>query len=557
MKRIFTLMLIALCVTLLLAGCTQTPQANEPTEAPEPTEHVHTLVHNEAKAPTCVNNGISEHWYCPECNARFSDAGATTEVTFADLEIEELGHTAGEDDGDCTTAVDCTVCGKVATAAKPHTPAEDDGDCTTAVACAECDKIAVEAKSAHEAEEDDGNCTTAVKCAHCDVIIVEAKAAHTPNADDGDCTTAITCSVCGTVTTAANEHTPNADDGDCTTAITCSVCGEETTAAAAAHSFGNNEPACTVCGTVNPNYALPYKPQGMTDEELTAAWSAATFDETYDAVFIGMDFSSQGTIFALTKEAGESMATYITNTLDNSGKWNQLNRLNFYIGEGDDVSTYIPWNNHTLAAHTAYYSSLYLRKVGENYFLWWDGNVAFVGMGFKDGDLLALNWGATAASTNPVVHLVIKDQLSLNAVNTVAVGEQSGTVYAIPNTILNSLVKTSETQVYNGVTWTKVDGSKVGVISHTYCGLCAYLPILDTFTAPNGAYNQLVSEMGESVAIYVAEIDGNAYLWFKGLETIIPAQKNPHAYGALYWFDADNNFCMQSFNYTLVDHPVA
>ena len=60
-----------------------------------------------------------------------------------------LDHVA-DDDGDCTTAEYCTVCGQVAVAVKDaHTPGEDDGDCTTAVKCVNCEQIAVEAKAEH------------------------------------------------------------------------------------------------------------------------------------------------------------------------------------------------------------------------------------------------------------------------------------------------------------------------------------------------------------------------------------------------------------------------
>ena len=81
------------------------------------------------------------------------------------------------------------------------------------------------AKSAHEAEADDGDCTTAIKCKHCDRIAVAGNASHTPNADDGSCLTAITCQNCTTVLTAARDaHEANADDGDCTTAVFCQHC---------------------------------------------------------------------------------------------------------------------------------------------------------------------------------------------------------------------------------------------------------------------------------------------------------------------------------------------
>ncbi len=164
-----TVLLAILCALLLIAGC----QPQE-TPATEPAEHVHTLIHQEAKAPTCVNNGIREHWYCPECNARFSDAEAATEVTFADLEIEENGHTSAEDDGDCTTEVLCTVCDKVAIPAGTHTY-EDDGDCTTATICTVCNSVVVEAKDAHT-----GGTATCVSGKLCDVCGTEYDTAMNP-----------------------------------------------------------------------------------------------------------------------------------------------------------------------------------------------------------------------------------------------------------------------------------------------------------------------------------------------------------------------------------------
>ena len=40
----------------------------------------------------------------------------------------------------------------------PHTPAEDDGDCTTAVLCTECSKIAIAAKAEHVDSDENGKC---------------------------------------------------------------------------------------------------------------------------------------------------------------------------------------------------------------------------------------------------------------------------------------------------------------------------------------------------------------------------------------------------------------
>ena len=182
----------------------------------------HKEVFDEAVSPSCGVAGLTKGKHCSVCN----------EAIIEQQSLPALEHKPRLDDGDCTTAVTCTLCGKVTKEAKPfHTPRADDGNCTTAIRCTVCGKVTTEAKPSHTPHADDGDCTTAITCMVCGKVTTEAKA-HTPHADDGDCTTAITCTVCGKVTTEAQaSHMPNADDGDCTTAITCSVCGKITTAA--------------------------------------------------------------------------------------------------------------------------------------------------------------------------------------------------------------------------------------------------------------------------------------------------------------------------------------
>lgn len=150
MKKMISLITFMCVAAILFAGC----------QPPAQQGHTHTLQHNEAKAATCGDKGSLENWACQECGKYFADAEAAKELALADLEIDALGHTAGEDDGDCTTAVDCTVCGKVAIAAKSHTAGEDDNDCTTAVACTQCQQIAVAAKAEHTDADGDNFCDT-------------------------------------------------------------------------------------------------------------------------------------------------------------------------------------------------------------------------------------------------------------------------------------------------------------------------------------------------------------------------------------------------------------
>ncbi|MBO5355107.1 MAG: hypothetical protein J6B09_03480 [Clostridia bacterium] len=75
--------------------------------------------------------------------------------------------TPNADDGNCTTAITCSVCGTVTTPAKDaHTPGEDDGNCTTAVYCTECDQVAIAARDAHTGGAP--TCTAKAKCEVCE-----------------------------------------------------------------------------------------------------------------------------------------------------------------------------------------------------------------------------------------------------------------------------------------------------------------------------------------------------------------------------------------------------
>ena len=160
-------------------------------------------------------------------------------------------HELGEDDGDCTTEITCKNCDTVLVeAAEVHILDEDDGDCTTAIYCKNCDVMMVRPKLIHTPEADDGDCTTAVTCELCDAVVIAAKSAHKPGADDGDCTTEVKCMYCDKVATAAKSaHTPEADDGDCTTEVTCKDCREVTTAAKAAHADTDSDGKCDSCDT--------------------------------------------------------------------------------------------------------------------------------------------------------------------------------------------------------------------------------------------------------------------------------------------------------------------
>lgn len=276
------------------------------------------------------NNGKCEdHTYDNACDAICNVCGETREVSEhqwdeADClnpkickvcgvkEGNALGHTAEEDDGDCTTEVKCIVCQEVIIPANnDHIAHADDGDCTTPVICTECDIVIVEAKTTHDhlgewLSDSDGHwhvcknegCnvteekrghksggaateTMPEKCTVCDYVISpEIEHIHnhnmkkhddtnhwdecrcsdkinvTPHSaeNDGDCTTADKCT-CGYTVTAPTDHVAGEDDGNCTTPIKCENCEQNAKSGTTEHTDSDHDHLCDNPGcqvAVNP-----------------------------------------------------------------------------------------------------------------------------------------------------------------------------------------------------------------------------------------------------------------------------------------------------------------
>ena len=174
--------------------------------------------------------------------------GTDNAPAMATLTVTKHVHTPNADDGDCTTAITCSVCDHETTAAKTHdwnaawttdgdnhwhkcknsgctkikdktahTPKADDGDCTTAIACSVCDHETTEAKTHLLSNWQSDGENHWKKCENAGCNHTEQSVAHTPAADDGDCSTPIKCTACQFVTTAAKPHNWNTTwekDGD-------------------------------------------------------------------------------------------------------------------------------------------------------------------------------------------------------------------------------------------------------------------------------------------------------------------------------------------------------
>ena len=63
-------------------------------------EHVHELVHTEAKAATCTEDGNVEYWYCEGCDSYFTDAEGKNKVDAADVVVpaaHKVEHVAAKE----------------------------------------------------------------------------------------------------------------------------------------------------------------------------------------------------------------------------------------------------------------------------------------------------------------------------------------------------------------------------------------------------------------------------------------------------------------------------
>ena len=249
---------------------------------------------------TCSRCGLTEgknieHTYDNACDASCNNCGKERMTE----------HIAEVDDGNCTTAVLCSICEAVVIPAKTeHTPGADDNDCTTAICCSSCGMVTTEAKTHdftdvwhkdanghwHVCKNDgclavdtkvghisDGAATEdkAEKCSICEYVITPELdhvhkynilrfdetshwhecacgehdtdiALHSAKDDDGDCTTAVVCKVCEyVVINAKSAHEAEDDDRDCTTAIKCKHCDKIAVAPNESHAPAIDDGDCT------------------------------------------------------------------------------------------------------------------------------------------------------------------------------------------------------------------------------------------------------------------------------------------------------------------------
>ena len=198
-----------------------------------------------------------------------TDADADTVATYINSvneAIAELNHVCSGGTATCQKKAVCADCGKEYGSLAPHTPEADDGDCTTAIKCSVCSAITTEAKANHTGGT--ATCIAKAKCTVCNkeygdfaehtTVVIPGK---TPTCTESGLTDGEKCTVCGDVIVAqtvipADGHTngnpivENNVEPDCTnsggydTVVYCTVCNKEvsrvnTVVSAHGHSYGD------------------------------------------------------------------------------------------------------------------------------------------------------------------------------------------------------------------------------------------------------------------------------------------------------------------------------
>lgn len=236
--------------------------------------------------PTCAKAGYRYHT-CQKCGITEITQENTKEPvahTFTQTKILQAPTCGAQG----RSAAMCAVCGAlgeetILPATGEHTPLEDDGDCTTAVHCSVCGEITEAARQQHDwVYRSIPSLQGAVKehtktCRYCHTKETELCA----GADDGDCTTALSCDLCGAVIRGGSQHVPGAarvyvpvqgEENEYHIAL-CSHTGCEKTVqrTKAAHTYQDG--ICTVCGHEDGREHIP---NGIYESDGNYHWQRCT-----------------------------------------------------------------------------------------------------------------------------------------------------------------------------------------------------------------------------------------------------------------------------------------
>lgn len=206
----------------------------------------HNMTYHKAVAATCTAEGNVAYYSCSDCKKNFSDEAGSKELTAVVTAINPGNHagtaktwaqtpTTHKQTWDCCGATfvvqenhhwsggTCSECGYVCR----HSGVMDDGNCTTAVVCGVCGKTTTAAKTAHTwgAWRSTGSNTHTRECTNTNCTITETNSCSGGTAT---CTDKAVCDTCHTAYGTVDADNHNWGDWAETKAATCTAVGTET-----------------------------------------------------------------------------------------------------------------------------------------------------------------------------------------------------------------------------------------------------------------------------------------------------------------------------------------
>ncbi len=281
-----------------------------------------------------------------------------------------------------------------------------------------------------------------------------------------------------------------------------------------------------------PAVEAKYLPNGLSDEDLVKAYRGAELTEDAPAAYLGADYRSTGSLYAITKDVYEKMPL----TGAGKGGWQAVDKTKTgFILDGTSYkwSVYNDWY---------WENQPFVREIDGAYFLWLS---CIVGLSDSDGGWinqpkLKFTYPGGDFTFNFVCESASMQRVDQDGADTL---DGKGKIFTIDEAIFGSFVYTGNGIYLDGRVWYEIDKEKIGIIS-------VFQKTLSEFADPL-EYLILFSDAGsKKVAAYASVDDEGVYrLWLRGyddLPWLIDPRMSPVGRSLLCWYDKEGNLCQQT-----------
>ncbi len=286
-----------------------------------------------------------------------------------------------------------------------------------------------------------------------------------------------------------------------------------------------------------PTVNAVYKANGMTDAELIEAWNASNISGDNMVSYIGTDYRSTGTIYAISADIYNGMPKLGVKVKD----WEAIDKSasGFTLPDG---ATYY-W---TVYNNWYWEMQPFVRKIDDCYFLWFSN---IVGLADSDGawtdqpefTLWWINGGEKQSAT---MHWKCENlqRIHLDGVDTI---DGAGKIYQIDEAMFGSFVFTGNGIYMNDMLWYEMDLTKLGIVSVFQKAPAEGLDL----TSPE--YLKKLSDIpSRKLKVYASvNEDGQYYLWMREVNDypwFVDERMSPVGRSLFVWYNNNGELCMQT-----------